>query len=307
LAEGVKFENFVKSLAFFRRLFYNYGMHKRIIFVAVLLPLFIGVAWAEGKVDTRDRPKPDISYAFGIVLGYDIKETGLAIDYGRFMEGLRASMEGGDMKLTLEEAVETIQNTFLELQQAKMAENLKAGEEFLRRNAEQAGVQVTESGLQYVVMQEGDGEKPVETDTVRVHYEGRLVDGTVFDSSRERDEPLEFPLDAVIPGWTEGLMLMNVGSRYQLFVPSGLGYGEWGAGDIIPANAVLIFDVELLEIVRDGEDAGAVDGDAANGNGIAADGDGNAADGIVADGPPEEEAVADESSASAENGAGEPF
>jgi FKBP-type peptidyl-prolyl cis-trans isomerase FkpA len=226
-------------------------MNKRIIFVAVLLPLLIGVAWAEGKVDTRTESKPDVSYAFGMVFGYEFKETGLAIDYGHFMEGLRASMEGGDTKLSLDEAMEMLQNAFYELQQAELVENLEKGREFLRQNAERDGIRVTESGLQYAVIEEGSGERPSGSDMVRVHYEGRLIDGTVFDSSRENGSPLEFPLDAVIPGWTEGLMLMSVGSRYELFLPSELGYGEPGAGGIIPPNSVLIFDVELLEIVRD--------------------------------------------------------
>jgi FKBP-type peptidyl-prolyl cis-trans isomerase FkpA len=243
-------------------------MNKRAIFVAALLPFVVGVTWAEGKVDTRNEPKPDVSYAFGMALGYDIKETGLVIDYDHFMEGLKAAVEEENMKLTLEEAIELIQITFLEMQQVKMAENLETGRAFLRKNAEEAGVQVTESGLQYTVIEEGDGEKPVAEDTVRVHYEGSLVDGTIFDSSRGRGEPAEFPLGAVIPGWAEGLQLMNVGSRYKLFVPSELGYGEWGAGDIIPPNSVLIFDVELLEIVRDesadDEAAGITDDEVAN-------------------------------------------
>ncbi|MDR1095073.1 MAG: FKBP-type peptidyl-prolyl cis-trans isomerase [Spirochaetaceae bacterium] len=229
-------------------------MHKRTVFAAVLLPLFIGVAGAEGRVDTRAGPKPDVSYAFGMVFGYDFKETGLAIDYGHFTEGLRASMEGEDTRLSLEEAVDMIQNAFLELRQAELAENLEKGREFLRQNAERDGIQVTESGLQYAVIEEGDGEKPSGSDTVQVHYEGRLIDGTVFDSSRENGSPLEFPLDAVIPGWTEALALMSVGSRYQVFVPSELGYGEWGAGDIIPPNSALIFDVELLGIAHNDDE-----------------------------------------------------
>jgi FKBP-type peptidyl-prolyl cis-trans isomerase len=231
-------------------------MQKRAIFVAVLLPLVIGIVRAEGKVDTRNEPKPDVSYAFGMALGADLKETGLTIDYGQFTEGLRASMEGERERLSFDEAMELIQATFLELRQLKLAENLENGREFLRQNAEKADVQVTESGLQYTVIQEGDGEKPTEADTVRVHYEGRLIDGTVFDSSLERGQPVEFPLDGgVIPGWIEGLVLMNTGSRYQLFIPAELGYGEWDADGIIPPNSVLIFDVELLDIVRDDEGA----------------------------------------------------
>jgi FKBP-type peptidyl-prolyl cis-trans isomerase len=234
-------------------------MNKRIVFVAVLVPLIIGVVCAEGKVDTRNGPKPDVSYAFGLALGNDLKETGLAIDYDHFMEGLLASMEGRGARLTLSEAMEMIQDTFLEMRQtalmAEFAENLENGREFLRQNAEQANVQVTESGLQYVVVQEGDGEKPVETDTVRVHYEGRLIDGTVFESSWENGSPVEFPLDGSILGWAEGITLMNVGSRYQLFIPYELGYGEWGYDNIIPPYSVLIFDVELLDIVRYDEPA----------------------------------------------------
>jgi FKBP-type peptidyl-prolyl cis-trans isomerase len=228
-------------------------MNKRAFFVAALLPLIIGIVQAEGKVDTRNEPKPDVSYAFGLALGYDIKETGLVIDYDHFMEGLKASAEGGDMKLTLEEAVELIQIAFLEMQQTKMTENLENGRDFLRKNAEESGVRVTDSGLQYTIIREGEGEKPMESDTVRVHFEGSLIDGTVFESSQERGDPIEFPLDSVIPGWSEGIQLMNIGSRYKLFVPSELGYGEWGAGDIIPPNSVLILDVELLDIVHDDE------------------------------------------------------
>jgi FKBP-type peptidyl-prolyl cis-trans isomerase len=228
-------------------------MSKRAIFVAVMMPLVIGVVSAEGKVDIRNEPKPDVGYALGVMFGYDIKETGLVIDYDHFMEGLQTSIEGGELKLTLEEASELVQSVFLEMWRIKLAEDLEKGREFLRQNAEQTGVRVTESGLQYVIIQEGDGEKPTEADTVRVHYEGRLIDGTVFDSSRERGSPIEFPLDVVISGWAEGLALMNAGSRYQLFIPSELGYGEQGAGDIVPPNAVLVFDVELLDIVRDNE------------------------------------------------------
>jgi FKBP-type peptidyl-prolyl cis-trans isomerase len=231
-------------------------MSKRTIFAAVLLPLVVVAAWSEGKVDKRNEPKADVSYAVGMVLGYDLKETGLKIDYDLFGEGLRAVMEGEETKLSLDEAMEMIQSVFFEIQQVKMVEYLEKGREFLDDNAARDGVRVTETGLQYMVLEEGDGERPGETDVVQVHYEGKLIDGTVFDSSLARGVPSEIPLDAVISGWAEGLQLMNIGSRYMLYVPSELGYGEWGAGDIVPPNSVLIFDVELLDIVR--ED-GAVD------------------------------------------------
>jgi FKBP-type peptidyl-prolyl cis-trans isomerase FkpA len=253
-------------------------MDRKAIFVAVLLPLVGSAVWAEGKVDTRNEPRVeprvdanaglktdesvDVSYAFGMALGHDIKETGLTIDYGHFMEGLQAAMEDVGAKLTLDEAIELIQAAFYEMREAKMAETLEEGRQFLAENANRAGMQVTESGLQYVVVQDGNGEKPTETDVVLVHYEGRLIDGTVFDSSLERGAPVEFPLDAVISGWAEGLLLMTVGSRYTLYVPSELGYGEWGAGDVIPPNSVLVFDVELLGIVRDDESLPEADPDA---------------------------------------------
>ena len=126
--------------------------------------------------------------------------------------------------------------------------NREAGEAFLDSNSEKDDVTVTASGLQYLVLVEGRGAKPKSTDSVTVHYRGTLVDGTVFDSSYDRGEPATFPLEEVIPGWTEGLQLMNVGSKYRLFIPPELGYGERGAGLMIGPNAVLIFDVELLGI-----------------------------------------------------------
>ncbi|MDC3058669.1 FKBP-type peptidyl-prolyl cis-trans isomerase, partial [Litorivicinus sp.] len=127
--------------------------------------------------------------------------------------------------------------------------NLKSGEAFLADNAKQDGVTVTASGLQYKVLAEGSGDSPKATDTVKVHYEGRLISGDVFDSSIARGEPVSFPLNGVIPGWSEGVQLMKVGSKFQFTIPSALAYGSAGTGPI-PPNSVLVFDVELLEIVR---------------------------------------------------------
>jgi len=125
---------------------------------------------------------------------------------------------------------------------------MDAGKKFLEENATKEGIQTTASGLQYEVVREGDGPKPGAVSTVEVHYEGRLIDGRVFDSSYQRKETISFPLNRVIPGWTEGLQLMSTGSKYRLYIPSELGYGARGAGSDIPPHAALIFDVELISI-----------------------------------------------------------
>ena len=132
-------------------------------------------------------------------------------------------------------------------QKKDAAEAVTKGATYLAENAKKAGVTTTASGLQYQVIKEGTGAKPVATDTVKVHYEGKLVDGTVFDSSIKRGEPVSFPLNQVIAGWTEGVQLMTVGSKYKFVIPANLAYGEQGGGPI-PANSVLTFEVELLEI-----------------------------------------------------------
>lgn len=152
--------------------------------------------------------------------------------------------------MTTDEAREFFQSTMQAIQDAKTGPAKQAGEEFLAENAKREGVTVTESGLQYEVLTMGKGPKPTIESTVRVHYHGTLIDGTVFDSSVERGEPLEFPLGNVIKGWQEGLQLMPVGSKFRLFIPYTIGYGEQGAGDAIPPYATLIFDVELLDIVK---------------------------------------------------------
>ena len=132
----------------------------------------------------------------------------------------------------------------------QIKDNKTLGREFLEKNAQNDSVKQTKSGLQYMVIKEGNGIKPSATDTVTVHYTGTLIDGTVFDSSVERGEPASFPLDKVIPGWTEGLQLMSEGSKYRLFIPSELAYGSQGAGDQILPNSTLIFDVELIKVVK---------------------------------------------------------
>jgi FKBP-type peptidyl-prolyl cis-trans isomerase FkpA/FKBP-type peptidyl-prolyl cis-trans isomerase FklB len=154
------------------------------------------------------------------------------------------------MKMTVAEAQNYLQEYFPKAQEREQAKNKAEGEKFLEENKAKSGVITTESGLQYKVEVEGTGEKPVETDQVRVHYHGTLLDGTVFDSSVDRGEPVVFGVTQVIPGWVEGLQIMPVGSKYTFWIPSELAYGEMGNPSIKP-NSVLKFDVELLEIVKD--------------------------------------------------------
>ena len=195
-----------------------------------------------------------LSYSLGIVLGERIQNDFGELDPQFVLQGLKDSKDPNSWKLdrpAINKAVQDAQTKVRAEQQRQkeaMSEaNLKSGEAFLVDNANQDGVTVTASGLQYKVLAEGSGESPKATDTVKVHYEGRLISGDVFDSSIARGEPVSFPLDGVIRGWSEGVQLMKVGSKFQLTIPSALAYGPEATGPI-PPNSVLVFDVELLEI-----------------------------------------------------------
>ncbi|MDR2658828.1 MAG: FKBP-type peptidyl-prolyl cis-trans isomerase [Spirochaetaceae bacterium] len=204
---------------------------------------------AKDGVDATNIVDADTSYAFGVLMGSDLKPFGLNFDYKAFAEGFKAYFEGKS-KLTEDEAIEIVQKTINASMEREAAENLEAGEEFLEENALKNGIITTGSGLQYEIIKDAEGPKPNMDSTVRVNYEGTLIDGRVFDSSFERGEPVEFPLGQVIPGWTEGIQLMSPGSRYKFYIPSALGYGDQSVGNgLIPANSVLIFDVELLDIL----------------------------------------------------------
>ncbi|MDR2785571.1 MAG: FKBP-type peptidyl-prolyl cis-trans isomerase [Treponema sp.] len=194
----------------------------------------------------------DVSYAFGLFMGTNLKETGFAynFDYAELMQGFRDAFEGKDIRLTQEEAYMTVQIAFAEFQDKLAADNKVKETVFMTDNGKRNGVITTTSGLQYEVISEGTGPKPGASNTVRVNYEGTLIDGTVFDSSYPRGEPVEFPLTGVIPGWTEGIQLMPVGSTYKLYIPSELAYGTQSPGGAIGPNSVLIFKVELLAIVE---------------------------------------------------------
>ena len=195
-----------------------------------------------------------LSYSLGIILGERIQNDFGELDPQFVLEGLKDSKDPDSWKLdrpAINKAVQDAQTKVRAEQQRQveaMSEaNLKSGEAFLADNANQDGVIVTASGLQYKVLAEGSGDSPKATDTVKVHYEGRLISGSVFDSSIARGEPVSFPLNGVIPGWSEGVQLMKVGSKFQFTIPSALAYGPAGTGPI-PPNSVLVFDVELLEI-----------------------------------------------------------
>jgi FKBP-type peptidyl-prolyl cis-trans isomerase len=190
----------------------------------------------------------DISYSLGMLLGTSLKGSGLQISPEVFLEGFRAVLEGKDTKYTDVQAKAALQSALQAIQEQKIAANLSEGKAFLAGNLKKAGIMATASGLQYEVLTAGSGAKPQITDTVTVNYEGRLLDGTVFDSSYERGETATFAIDGVIPGWTEAVQLMPVGSKYRIFVPSELAYGEEGAGDAIAPNSVLVFEIELLSI-----------------------------------------------------------
>ena len=195
-------------------------------------------------------PQDEVSYALGLSIGQNFKASGIkAITSEDFIAGLQDALAEREPKLTNERAREVINQLFTRLQQEEAELNAAAGKEYQEIMRHKSGVVTLPSGLQYEIIKEGKGAKPKATDKVRVHYHGTLINGVVFDSSVERGEPAEFPLNAVIPGWTEILQLMPVGSKWRVVIPSELAYGSRGAGDVIRPNMTLIFEIELLDIV----------------------------------------------------------
>ena len=183
----------------------------------------------------------DLSYSLGALIGDRILAPYQDIDYDRLMAGLKAAHQKAELEIDLNTANQMVA-------EAAEAQAKAPGEAFLAEQAAREGVMSTDSGLLYEVKEAADGAKPAATDQVTVHYEGRLIDGTVFDSSIERGEPTSFALNQVIPGWTEGLQLMSVGSKYTFYIPSDLAYGPRGAGGSIGPHQALVFDVELIAI-----------------------------------------------------------
>lgn len=226
--------------------------------------VLVAAAVASGMFFTSCGPKTNVSlksdvdsvsYAIGVSTGLGYKENlktlpGAEANVDALIAGFVQAIKGDSTKMNMEEAREYMQKYFVEASAKEANKTKEEGEKFLADNKTKSGVITTESGLQYQVITEGTGAKPTAEDHVKVHYTGTLLDGTKFDSSIDRGEPAEFPVSQVIKGWTEGLQLMPVGSKYIFWIPSDLAYGDRGAGQMIKPNSTLKFEVELLEIVN---------------------------------------------------------
>lgn len=199
-----------------------------------------------------------MSYALGMSMGHNFKGTGIkTLNSADFAAGVASVYDGVKPEMTFDEAKRIVNEYFARLEAEMQAEaakqgevNRKNGEAFLSENAKREGIKVTESGLQYEVLESGKGDSPKASDNVEVHYTGKLIDGTVFDSSVERGVPASFGVTQVIPGWVEALQLMHEGDKWRLYIPSDLAYGPNGAGGVIGPNMTLIFDVELLRVIK---------------------------------------------------------
>ncbi len=225
----------------------------------VVLMSFSLVSCQTGVTSKEDlkTQKDKVSYSIGLDIGKNMKTNSIEVDSEILLQGLKDGLEGKDGLLTEEEVAQVMQEFQQELmakQAAKQKEdgekNMKEGAEFLEANKKKEGVKVLPSGLQYKVIKSGDGPSPKETDKVKTHYKGTLINGTEFDNSYSRGEPAVFPVNGVIKGWTEVLQLMKVGDKWEVYIPADLAYGERGAGGTIPPNATLIFEVELLGIEK---------------------------------------------------------
>jgi len=230
-------------------------MKKSIVFLCLFFTVFIlhakGIQEDQKNADEKAR----LSYAFGMVIGsnFGFNQMDIEFDYAAFAEGLKAILEGGQTPFSEREAMEIIEAALYNAEEKQNSRSRLQENEFFSSNGQRQEVQTTESGLQYEVIQSTEGEKPNNNSVVRVIYNGTFTDGRVFDSSTEEGGAY-IPLEHVIPGWTEGLMLMSPGSIYRLYIPSNLAYGKDGIQGVIPPYSTLIFLVELLEIIEDSEE-----------------------------------------------------
>ncbi|NWF52079.1 MAG: FKBP-type peptidyl-prolyl cis-trans isomerase [Nitrospirae bacterium] len=215
---------------------------------------FVSQVYAGEEIILKDN-KDKVSYSMGVRVGNSLKKESIEINQDAFIQGFKDELSGHKKLMTDQEVNETLMNFQKEMMAKEAArlkeigeKNKKEGEAFLAENKKKEGVVALPSGLQYKIIKEGDGKIPTVNDIITIHYRGTLIDGTEFDSSYTRGQPATFPVKGVIPGFSEALQLMKVGSKWQLFIPSNLAYGERGAGDDIGPNAALIFEVELLSI-----------------------------------------------------------
>jgi FKBP-type peptidyl-prolyl cis-trans isomerase FkpA/FKBP-type peptidyl-prolyl cis-trans isomerase FklB len=231
-------------------------MHRRIGPFLVLSVLAFGACGPSGT-PSLESDDQKASYGIGLQMGGQLAPAQSHIDMDAFLAGIRDGMAGdepavpqAEVQAALQALTERVNAEEAERRMADGAANAAAAETFLAENAEKEGIVITESGLQYEVLRDGEGGSPAEDDRVSIHYKGTLLDGTQFDSSYDREEPAVFGVSGVIPGFSEGLQLMTVGSHYRFYIPSEIGYGANGSGQVIGPNAALIFEVELLEIVQ---------------------------------------------------------
>jgi FKBP-type peptidyl-prolyl cis-trans isomerase FklB len=220
---------------------------KNIIVLSSVL-LFIACKSETPKEVVLNNEIDSVSYSLGVNIGENVNTQFKDIKIENFLSGMKEVINGKEPKINNDQALMIIQNYFAKKQSAMSEEKIDEGRTFLEENGKKEGVTTLESGLQYTVITEGTGPKPKLEDNVTTHYHGTLIDGTVFDSSVDRGEPASFPVGGVIKGWTEALQLMSVGSKWKLFVPYDLAYGERGAGQQIGPYSTLIFEVELLSI-----------------------------------------------------------
>lgn len=228
------------------------------IFTKKILPLMVATILVTSCNAQSDKSETNmsstidsVSYGLGVAIGNNLKNSGFESIKLEVMAQAMKEVFENKASMKQEDADRIIQNYLAEAQRKKGEGNLAEGKNFLEQNKKNKDVKVTASGLQYIVLKEGNGPKPTVNDKVTTHYHGTLIDGTVFDSSVERNQPASFPVSGVIPGWTEALQLMGVGSKWKLFLPSELAYGERGAGGKIGPNSVLVFEVELLSIDKE--------------------------------------------------------
>ncbi len=219
--------------------------------LAIIIAPTSKVSWAQTPSSNNSTHMDSLSYQIGVIIGQNIRENGFdSLDYESFLRGVTDYLEGKTSGADLERAQLYVHQYLQERQQKQFRDKIERAEAFFQQNAQRPEVHVLPSGVQYEILRQGDGPKPQLTDKVRVHYRGTLLDGTVFDSSYDRGQPIEFALNQVIKGWQDALQHMPVGSKWKIYIPYQLGYGERGAGNVIGPYEPLIFEVELLDIVK---------------------------------------------------------